>query len=419
MNTHLFIRRWFGVWGMARSFIIGMTMGLVTDPVANCSVMLSIIALDFLLNAVGHPHVDNITYFKQFIMIRSRVCTVTVTFLFFRGIISDVQMEAFFTFFSLAGFFPSLIETIFTTVRNVMSLYSAVMVDAVNAEELKEQKESFLGTLCLSVVTIFKDTLPAKLQALLPKKVLPAWCCQCVKRWWAAREAQVTSASEGILLDDKQHTARLSQTIPEQKKIPGGSNNNTQARNFQSVSSSLMLLCSGNLAASSSRDTSQSHEPPSPSKLLSPAHRAGKLPTTSPPEMKPPGSIPANPYGMQLSTVPLQIQPIRHTLPTFLLSPSRQHGSPPPTPQYVLPLPEQQQVMASSPVHVASPGSPQQVMAASPVRVASPGSPQQVMASSAMHVASPGSPQQVLVSSFVRVASPGSPIMVLTGSPPQ
>jgi hypothetical protein len=399
MKTHMFVRRWFGIWGMARSFIIGMTMGLVTDPVANCSVILSIIVLDFLLNAVGHPHVDNITYVKQFIMIGSRLCTVTVTFLFFQGIISDVQMEALFTFFTLVGFFPSLIETIYTTVRNVMSLFSAATAAVVNPEELKEQKESFVGALCLSVVTIFKDTLPAKLQELLPKKVLPAWCCQCLKeasRGRAAGEAEVTSASKEILLKDEQHALKSAAAIPAQKKIPRGSDDNTQPRNFPTVSSSLVLLCSGNLPASSSRDSSQTHEPLSLPKPSSPAHDAGTLPTKSPPrmpsppKMKPPGSNLPNLYPMQLSTTPLQIQPIQHKLPTFLLSPSTtwqsgspppsknwqsgsplpsttwQSGSPPPVPPHALPLPEPQALMASSPVRVASPGSPIMLTTGSP-----------------------------------------------------
>jgi hypothetical protein len=149
-------------------------MGTVKQPLANCAVTLCITGTDFLLNAIALPHVETFTCINQNLTIGSRLCTVTVTLIYLLGGITEEQMEAFFTLFSLAGFVPPLLGTIILTYNNMMSTFKASLLSMI---PVKGGEQGTVAGVFLTVIQVLKDNLP---QGKFMHRLLPVWC-RCVE----------------------------------------------------------------------------------------------------------------------------------------------------------------------------------------------------------------------------------------------
>ena len=66
-DARLYKCRWFGIWKKVQSFAIGMSMGIVLQPVPNCAVIFAITCTDFLLVLFAQPYTEALECFSEII----------------------------------------------------------------------------------------------------------------------------------------------------------------------------------------------------------------------------------------------------------------------------------------------------------------------------------------------------------------
>jgi hypothetical protein len=166
------LNRWYSIWDMSKCVTLGILLGTVTLPIAKNIIIFFITSTDFLIEMIFRPHIEVSTCINQMLVTATRLCAVSVSMAYFLDGIDEAQMEAFFTFFSLAGFIPSAVMTIWGMVNTIVEQASSFFDFVAAMLGSKKRKVAALSVCAPLFALIWEERAKHPiLQILLPK-----WC---------------------------------------------------------------------------------------------------------------------------------------------------------------------------------------------------------------------------------------------------
>ena len=117
---------WYGVYGMFMALLIGLCIGVVTNPQTNSSTIMSIYFVDLIIKYAYTPNGDLIELVQEISTATLETSQLGVTWGFTYGWLSASYMEESFLVFSIMGYIPSMLGTFLDTTGTITDYIAPV-----------------------------------------------------------------------------------------------------------------------------------------------------------------------------------------------------------------------------------------------------------------------------------------------------